>query len=240
MSPAGGSQTTGGQSSASPVRVELTHARVLFSGRAEGDLGRTNLEASSEVLGHRDALLALCGLPAVAVGRQVHASSVAIAQADTGYLIDGDEADGQATRRHGVGVGVHVADCLPIAVAGEGGVVMLHCGWRGLAGGIVGEGVRTLRAIGVDGPLEGAIGPGAGGCCYETGLEVHASFTAYGASDGRLLDLAAIAAAQLLEAGVASVIDVGLCTLCADAGLFFSHRRDGPESGRQGGFAWLR
>ena len=240
MSPAGGSRTTAGQSSVSPVRVELTHARVLFSGRTEGDLGRTNLVASNEVLPHRDALLALCGLPAIAVGGQVHASSVAIAQAGTGYLVASGEADGQATRRHGVGVGVHVADCLPIAVAGEGGVVMLHCGWRGLASGIVGEGVRMLRAIGVEGPLEAVIGPGAGGCCYETGPEVHASFTSYGASDGRLLDLAVIAAAQLREAGVASVIDVGLCTLCADADLFFSHRRDGPESGRQGGFAWLR
>jgi YfiH family protein len=222
------------------VRVELTHARVLFSGQAEGDLGRTNLLASSEVLAHRDRLLALCGLPAVTVGRQVHASSVAIAQADAGYVVDGGEADGQATRRHGVGVGVHVADCLPIAVAGEGGVVMLHCGWRGLASGIVGEGVRTLRAIGVEGPLEAAIGPGAGGCCYETGPEVHASFASYGASDGRLLDLGAIAAAQLREAGVAGVIDVGLCTLCAEGGVFFSHRRDGPDGGRQGGFAWLR
>jgi hypothetical protein len=117
---------------------------------------------------------------------------------------------------------------------------MIHAGWRGLAGGVVAEGVRTLRTLGVQGPLEAAIGPGAGGCCYEVGPEVHAPFAAYCASSGRRLDLAAIATAQLHEAGVESVGDTGLCTLCAPAGLFFSHRRDGPETGRQGGFAWLR
>ena len=37
---------------------------------------------------------------------------------------------------------VMVADCLPIALAGPGGVAMAHCGWRGLAAGIVGGGGR--------------------------------------------------------------------------------------------------
>jgi copper oxidase (laccase) domain-containing protein len=137
-------------------------------------------------------------------------------------------------------VGVHVADCLPIALAGDGGVAMLHGGWRGLAAGVVDEGVAALRAAGVAGPLEAVIGPGAGGCCYETGPEVHAVFARYSASDGRLLDLKAVATAQLHAAGVETVDDVGLCTLCAPEGLLFSHRRDGPDTGRQGGFAWLR
>ena len=83
------------------------------------------------------------------------------------------------------------------------------------------------------------IGPGVGGCCYETGDEVRQAFAAYGAGRGRLLDLKAVAAAQLREAGVAVVHDVGLCTICAPAGQLFSHRRDGPATGRQGGFAWL-
>jgi copper oxidase (laccase) domain-containing protein len=37
---------------------------------------------------------------------------------------------------------------------------------------------------------------------------------------------------------VAAVHDVGLCTICADAGLFFSHRRDRGVTGRQAGIAW--
>ena len=45
-------------------------------------------------------------------------------------------------------------------------------------------------------------------------------------------------AAQLEAAGVATVHDVGLCTMCADPGLFFSHRRDGGVTGRQAGVVW--
>jgi purine-nucleoside/S-methyl-5'-thioadenosine phosphorylase / adenosine deaminase len=158
-----------------------------------------------------------------------------------GYAVGVGETDGDgvATGVPGVAVGVHVADCLPIAVGGAGGVAMLHGGWRGLAGGVVGEGVRALRALGVDGELEAMIGPGAGVCCYETGDEVRGVFEAYGASRGRMLDLKAVAAAQLREAGVVEVGDLGMCTICSDRGALFSHRRDGAGTGRQGGFAWL-
>ena len=46
-----------------------------------------------------------------------------------------------------VGVMVVSADCLPVAVAGEGAVAMLHAGWRGLAAGVLEAGVRTLREL---------------------------------------------------------------------------------------------
>ena len=55
---------------------------------------------------------------------------------------------------------------------------------------------------------------------------------------GRNLDLKAIAAARLREAGVREVHDVGLCTICGDPELFFSHRREGGVTGRQAGVAW--
>jgi copper oxidase (laccase) domain-containing protein len=89
--------------------------------------------------------------------------------------------------------------------------------------------------------LEAAIGPGAGVCCYEVGEEVHAQFAAYGEGvrHGRNLDLKAIAREDLARAGVATVHDVGLCTICSDASLFFSHRRDRGVTGRQAGLAWL-
>jgi hypothetical protein len=222
------------------TRIELTHATVLFSDRAEGDLGRPLEEPNAAIRANRAAIQALCGVHGIAVGRQIHGATVQVAADHQSYVVDETEADGQATRTPGLGVGVHVADCLPIAIAGAGGVVMLHGGWRGLAAGIIDAGVAALRALGVEGPLEAAIGPGAGGCCYETGPEVHAALDGYGASNGRLFDLGAVATAQLHAAGVASVSDVGVCTLCAPPGLLFSHRRDGPTGERQGGFAWLR
>jgi copper oxidase (laccase) domain-containing protein len=118
---------------------------------------------------------------------------------------------------------------------------MLHAGWRGLAGGIVAEGVRAVRELGADGPLEAAVGPGAGGCCYEVGDEVFELFGDYGdrVRHGRNIDLKAIARDQLRRAGVEAVHDVDLCTICSDESLFFSHRRDRGVTGRQAGLVWL-
>ena len=79
----------------------------------------------------------------------------------------------------GVAPMVLTADCLPIAIAGDGAVAMLHAGWRGLAGGILAEGVAARpRARRRPARCEAAIGPGAGACCYEVGEEVHAAFAA--------------------------------------------------------------
>jgi copper oxidase (laccase) domain-containing protein len=51
--------------------------------------------------------------------------------------------------------------------------------------------------------------------------------------------LKAIARAQLDQAGVETVRDVELCTICSGAYLFYSHRRDRGITGRQAGIAWL-
>jgi YfiH family protein len=136
---------------------------------------------------------------------------------------------------------VLTADCLPIAIAGEGAVAMVHAGWRGLAAGIVREGVAAVRELGAQGPLAAAIGPGAGPCCYEVGEEVHAVFEDRGPGirRGRNLDLKEIARIELRQAGVSGVHDVELCTICSEPSLFFSHRRDRGLTGRQAGIAWL-
>ncbi len=167
--------------------------------------------------------------------RQVHGTSIRPAGGP-----DGPEGDGQVSTVPGVAPAVLVADCLPIVVAAPGAVVVLHAGWRGLAGGIVAAGVRALRAAGVAGRFAAAIGPGAGACCYEVGDEVHSAFAGYSnVRHGQNLDLKAIARADLEAAGADAVHDIGLCTLCADTGLFFSHRRDRGITGRQAGLAWL-
>ena len=69
---------------------------------------------------------------------------------------------------------------------------------------------------------------------------MHAAFAAHGEEvrNGRNLDLKAVARHELEAAGVETVHDVGLCTLCADPDLFFSHRRDRGVTGRQAGVAW--
>jgi hypothetical protein len=144
------------------------------------------------------------------------------------------EADAQATTRAELTPAVLVADCLPVAVAGPEGVAMLHCGWRGLAAGIVERGVRAI------GGTAAAIGPGIGPCCYEVGDEVLAAFGDLGEAiaAGRMLDLTEVARRLLARAGVESVTSAELCTSC-NPDLLFSHRRDGERTGRQAGLAWI-
>jgi polyphenol oxidase len=110
---------------------------------------------------------------------------------------------------------------------------MVHCGWRGLAAGIV---ERTLGELG--GSATAVVGPGIGPCCYEVGSEVLRAFEGLdGVARGRMLDLRSIVRRKLEAGGVEPVVDVDLCTSC-HADLFFSHRRDGGITGRQGGIAW--
>jgi hypothetical protein len=143
------------------------------------------------------------------------------------------EADGHVVTTEGVAALVFVADCVPVALSGPGGVAMLHCGWRGLAAGIIAKGTAAIGAT------EAAIGPSIGPCCYEVGEEVSAAFNSLGegvASD-RMLDLPEVARRLLAGAGVERIETSGLCTSC-ERELFFSHRRDRGRTGRQAGLVW--
>ncbi|HEY3192733.1 MAG TPA: polyphenol oxidase family protein [Solirubrobacterales bacterium] len=175
----------------------------------------------------------------VVMGRQVH--GVALRRHDgrqeprvyADVVRSPDEVDAHATSDPGLTPLVMVADCLPVAMVGPGGVAMAHCGWRGLAGGIV------ARAAGAVDAEAAAVGPGIGPCCYEVGEEVLARFEDLdGVARGRMLDLTTVATALLERAGVTAVESSGLCTSC-NAELFYSHRRDGDRTGRQAGLVWL-
>lgn len=224
------------------LRVSFDTWQAAFSERGDGDLRVSARSEDAEPLEEvQRGILAALGVSGAVVARQVHGAEILTVEAPPGrYCVGPAHADGVATALPGVAAAVHVADCVPVAVGGAGAVAALHCGWRGLDGGIVAAGVARLRELGADGPLAAAIGPGVGGCCYETGDEVRERFAQFGASVGRLLDLKAVARAQLHEAGVALVEDVGVCTMCSTPERLYSHRRDGPSCGRQGGFAWLR
>jgi purine-nucleoside/S-methyl-5'-thioadenosine phosphorylase / adenosine deaminase len=181
-----------------------------------------------------------------AFGRQVHGAELAIAgdiqapdffpppQGGPRRAGTVPEVDGQVVSEPGTASLIFAADCLPVALHGPGGVAMLHCGWRGLAAGIIARGAEAVGA------KAAAIGPGIGPCCYGVGEEVLAAFDGLGtdvATNARL-DLPEVARRLLATAGVEDVESAGLCTSC-EAELFFSHRRDGGRTGRQAGVAWL-
>jgi YfiH family protein len=231
--------------------IDLPGVRAVFTTRRGGvsegpyaslNLGLLTADEPERVRLNRARLAGRLGLR-LAMGRQVHGTDIREVSeptigSDGAALLELPASDGQLTSTPALAPIVLVADCLPIALAAPGAVAMLHAGWRGLAGGIVAAGLQRLRRLAGSGAdVSAAIGPGAGGCCYEVGPEVHAAF---GRPPQRaLLDLKAVAREQLEAAGVGTVHDIGLCTMCSDPALFFSHRRDGGITGRQAGIAWL-
>jgi len=232
------------------VAADLPGGRVLFTTRRGGvsagpfaslNLGRLTNDDGANVDENRSRLGAQVGLSwdRFCYGRQVHGASVRRATEPPSAARPYADEDGQATALPDTAAFVFVADCLPVMLVADGAVAALHGGWRGLAGGIVAEGVAAVRELGACGPVEAALGPGARGCCYEVGEEVHAHFGAHDARRGeRNLALDRVAAEQLRAAGVERVHDTGLCTMCGDPSLFFSHRRDAGVTGRQGAVAW--
>jgi polyphenol oxidase len=231
------------------IAVDIPGAAVRFSTRAGGvskgpysslNLGVQTGDDTERVVENRRLLTESVGLGtgAVAMGRQVHGLEIERwerrpADAFTDATAPRPDADGHVTELRGVGLLVQVADCLPVALATTDRVAMVHCGWRGLAGGILGRAVAELGSR-----PAAVVGPGIGRCCFEVGPEVLAEFAdVAGAADGRMLDLRAVADARLRAAGVERVEHVDLCTSCR-ADLFFSHRRDGGVTGRQCGIVW--
>jgi purine-nucleoside/S-methyl-5'-thioadenosine phosphorylase / adenosine deaminase len=181
---------------------------------------------------NRELLAAAAGLDpgSIAMGWQVHGTEIQEWREPPGGA-PLERVDAHVTGRDDIALLVLVADCLPVALAGQGQVAIAHCGWRGLAGGILEKALARF-----DTPPAAAVGPGIGACCFEVGDEVLAQFDARFAQ-GRMLDLRAVADARLRAAGVERVEHADLCTSCRPD-LFFSHRRDGGLTGRQGGLVW--
>ncbi len=233
------------------LEAGLPGARAAFSTRLGGvsegpfaslNLGRQTGDEVEAVRENRRRLATAVGIDPrrVLIARQVHGTEVlrhdapAEPAAFAGPAPELPEADGHATARAGLAPLVFVADCLPVALAGPGGVAMAHCGWRGLAAGLV---ERAVEAVGA---RAAAVGPGIGPCCYEVGDEVRLAFEKIGpglTADGRL-DLREVARRLLERAGVRSLEVCEKCTSC-EPELFFSHRRDRGRTGRQAGLAWL-
>jgi polyphenol oxidase len=225
--------------------------RVGFGSRVGGvsaapydtlNIGVLTDDADEAVVANRVRLAGAVGIEArnVPIGLQVHTADIAVhiePQVPSPFARPGtalEELDGHVVRAPGLAPLVLTADCLPVALAGPGGVAMLHCGWRGLAAGIVARGAALVEATAA------AIGPGIGPCCYEVGPEVLEAFADLGdgIADGRMLDLPEVARRLLARAGVGTVESAGLCTSC-EADLFFSHRRDAGRTGRMGNLAWI-
>jgi purine-nucleoside/S-methyl-5'-thioadenosine phosphorylase / adenosine deaminase len=230
------------------IHWQLAGYQVAFTTRRGGvsegpyeslNLGRKSGDIVERVDENRRIACAAAGadLEKLALNYQVHSDRVVRAAAGQ----RGEHADGLWTDEARLPILAMSADCLPIAMARidttEPAIAVLHVGRRGLLAGIVAAGARALGERG----LAAAIGPGIGPCCYEVGEEVAAPFRERFGNDvlrENRLDLWTSAERALRAAGVERVDRFDRCTAC-EPETFFSHRRDGGNTGRQGVIAYV-
>jgi YfiH family protein len=192
----------------------------------------------------------------------VPASPAWIAQVHGADVVDAASVGpGQPTRTGdasiatapGVVCAILTADCLPVLFADLGGKVVgaAHAGWRGLAGGVLGQTVAAMRAAGA-GEITAWLGPAIGPEAFEVGADVieafmealpgaatRACFTDYPDRPGKYLaDMFTLARLMLARDGVTRVHGGGMCTASAPE-RFYSYRRDGI-TGRQASLIWLK
>ncbi len=188
------------------------------------------------------ALELSCPLPWL---KQVHGSDVVEATNQSLNV----QADGSWTQSMNQVCVVLTADCLPIVLTDELGSVIcaLHGGWRGLAQGIIEQGVTKLRQVSST-PLMAWLGPAIGPQSFQVGPEVReafvtdqpcleSAFTPDSSRVGHFLgNLYEVAKLQLNLLGVDQVYGGDFCTY-TDCDRFFSYRKE-SACGRMATLIW--
>ncbi len=173
--------------------------------------------------------------------QQVHGTRVVQADQVDGLV----EADASMTCQSNTVCAVLTADCLPVLFCGDGGAVVgaAHAGWRGLAAGVLENTLAAMACRDVTVWLGPAIRPEH----FEVGDEVRAAFVENNAQacsafvahgPGKwLADIYQLARLRLTALGVERLYGGEFCTV-ADAGRFYSYRRDGAATGRMASLIW--
>jgi purine-nucleoside/S-methyl-5'-thioadenosine phosphorylase / adenosine deaminase len=199
------------------------------------DLGLWSKEPIAEVMNRWLAFRrAMKEFDGVVLGNQVHGVEVGLAGAVRGWnQIEG--IDGWITTHAGVLLTVTVADCVPVYLAVPGrAIALLHAGWRGTAGGILGRGVERLLSVAGSAPAKVVMHCGVGICgpCYEVGHEVMlgCGIAAKGAGPWHL-DLRERLLSQARALGITQLQTSSWCT-AHHRDAFFSHRASQGQDGR--------
>jgi len=209
-----------------PAGFALFYTTIDFDGRLDQEAAARLMQIVRDRFGI-DATLSTCV--------QVHGRSVVRATGDTRWR-ECDSCDALWSSESGTALGIKVADCLPITIAGmdRGVIANIHSGWRGAVQKIAAEAVDAIGPVGPDAQVW--LGPSIRVCCFEVGEEVAGEFRAsYARAESFVdrsgarphIDLPALTTALLLERGFAPehIHDSGLCTRC-DGSIFHSYRRE--------------
>jgi hypothetical protein len=195
--------------------------------RETGSFNVMGNEPAADVMSRWYALVAYLGkwAPRFATARQVHGTIVHRHAAEWAGWLRAPDGDGHFAPTRGTAMVVTVADCVPVFVAHPAGAAaMLHAGWRGTAGGILGQGIERFRDAGLH-PSDLAVhlGPSICGKCYEVGPEVYRALTGREVERPTCADLRELLASQAEAVGVTRISTSRWCTRCHND-RFFSHR----------------
>ena len=168
---------------------------------------------------------------------QVHGTEVVTVTSERDPL-SRPRADALVTKEKGMAIAIGIADCGPLlfADAAAGVIGAAHAGWQGALAGVVETTVSAMEALGAArSNIHAALGPTISRRSYEVGSEFHARFLAVDLGNEVFFqaspranhfcfDLPAYITGRLDRLGLASQIDLELCTY-EDEERFFSFRR---------------
>jgi len=179
---------------------------------------------------------ALFGIKRLVTLNQVHGDKIEVVDRYNFTEKIFADADGLFTADKGVALGIKTADCYNVQLIGESCIANLHCGWRSLAGGIIQNSLTLFKEHG-DYPVQGVIGPGICGDCYEIGQEVADGVKescgkdfSYMHNEGLHIDLRKAVEEILVINGIEKISHIPYCSACSN--FLYSYRRDGAKSGR--------
>lgn len=174
----------------------------------------------------------------LATVHQQHTATVAVIGADWAPGQPPVVADAMVTDRSGIALGILTADCAPVLLADRKANVIaaVHAGWRGALGGILGNTVQAMVALGAKtSRIAAAVGPCIAQRSYEVGPEFPAPFLGQdpdnhfffiaSSREGRyFFDLPGYVARTLAKASVSEVARTP-CDTFREESRFFSYRR---------------
>ncbi len=135
--------------------------------------------------------------------------------------VEPETGDGMISGCRDIYLGIKVADCLPVFMWSKAKICVLHCGWRGIAGGIVDKAKQIMS------DYHYAFGASIGSCCYEIRNDVEKIFlkrnpvSIQKRNDKIFLDLKAAVINALGRDKL--IADLNICTKCRND-IFYSYR----------------
>jgi len=118
--------------------------KIIFSTKKDGTMKVGDKEGEK----HREKFLRKMGIQkeSTIFMKCSHEKKIKeVSKKEGGKIVEG--ADGLLTKEKGIFLGMTFGDCLPVFLWDKEKRVisLLHCGWRGIAKGIVEEGVKKMK-----------------------------------------------------------------------------------------------